>query len=37
MKAEIRASKRIEDETGKIMDDILRCKIKIMKAFNYSA
>lgn len=37
MKGEIRTNKKIEEETQKIEGDILKCKIKIMKAFNYAA
>ncbi len=35
MKSQIRANKKIEDETAQIEEEILKCKIKIMKAFNY--
>ena len=37
MKAEIRVNKKIEDESEKIMDGILKCKVKIMKAINFAA
>ena len=36
MKSEIRATKKIEDETLNIEKDIFKCKVKIMKAFNYA-
>lgn len=36
MKSEIRANKKIEDETLNIEKDIFKCKVKIMKAFNYA-
>ena len=37
MKTEIRSNKDMEAETNKIEQEILKCKIKIMKAFNYAA
>lgn len=36
MKAQLRANKKIQDETAHLENDILNCKVKIMKAFNFA-
>lgn len=32
----MRANKKIQDQTLNIEKDIFKCKVKIMKAFNYA-